>query len=175
MTIYVDTETTGLSPQDEIVEIAIVNDDGEALLNTLVRPTHHDCWPEAQAIHGVSPKAVAHAPTYDELRTTIQTLFQNQEVVIYNRAYDSQYLGTELGAAKIVQCCMLLFAQHFGEWSAWHGNYKWQNLNKASQYVLHKWEGEAHRALSDTLATRAVWHYLTRPEVRLRIDELKNV
>ena len=41
--------------------------------------------------------------------------------------------------------------------------------------VLHQWEGETHRALSDTQATRSVWHYLTRPDVRQRIDALKNV
>ena len=172
--VYVDTETTGLSANDEIVEIAIINDDGEALLNTLVKPTHHDSWPEAQSIHGISPKDVAHAPTYDELRPTIRNLFQNQEVVIYNKAYDSQYLSTELGTAKSVQCCMLLFAEHIGEWNHRYGNYRWQNLNKASRYVLHEWEGDAHRALSDTLATRAVWHYLTRPDVRHRIDALRN-
>ncbi|WP_062270751.1 3'-5' exonuclease [Endozoicomonas arenosclerae] len=175
MTLYVDTETTGLSANDEIIEIAIINDDGETLLNTLVKPTRHDYWPEAQAIHRISPKDVACAPTHDELRPTIRALLQDQEVVIYNKAYDSQYLGTELGAAKNVQCCMLLFAEHYGEWNCRYGNYQWQNLKKASQYVLHKWEGEAHRALSDTLATRAVWHYLTRPEVRQRIDALKNV
>ena len=66
---------------------------------------------------------------------------------------------------------MLDFAEHYGEWNHRHGNYKWQNLNKASRYVLHQWEGEAHRALADTQATRAVWHYLTKPEVRAAIDQ----
>ena len=136
MTLYVDTETTGLSARDEIVEIAIINDNGEALLNTLVKPVHHNQWPEAQAIHGISPEAVAHAPVYDELRPTIEGLFQDQEVVIYNKAYDSQYLDTELEAAQSVQCCMLLFAEHYGEWNPRYGNYKWQNLNKASQYCV---------------------------------------
>ncbi len=175
MTIYVDTETTGLAARDEIVEIAIIDDEGDALFNALVKPVHHSQWPEAQAVHGISPKEVAHAPIYDELRPIIRRLLQDQEVVIYNKAYDSQYLGTELEVANSIQCCMLLFAEHYGEWNHRYGNYKWQNLNTASQYVLHKWEGEAHRALSDTLATRAVWHYLTRPEVRQRIDALKNV
>ena len=175
MTLYVDTETTGLSANDEIVEIAIINDDGDALLNTLVKPLDHNQWHEAEAIHGISPANVAHAPTYDELRPAIRELFQDQEVVIYNKAYDSQYLSTELGAAKSIQCCMLLFAEHCGEWNHRYGNYKWQNLTRASHYVLHQWQGEAHRALSDTLATRAVWHYLTQPDVRQRIDALKNV
>ena len=45
--VYIDTETTGLYIGDEIVEIAIINDD-EVLLNSLVKPVNHTCWPDAQ-------------------------------------------------------------------------------------------------------------------------------
>jgi DNA polymerase-3 subunit epsilon len=38
-TVVLDTETTGLGVDAEIVEIAIVAIDGRTLLNTLVRPT----------------------------------------------------------------------------------------------------------------------------------------
>lgn len=39
-TIYLDTETTGLDAffGDEIVEIAIIDEKGKVLLNTLVQP-----------------------------------------------------------------------------------------------------------------------------------------
>ncbi|MGI9274082.1 MAG: hypothetical protein ACR2PT_04370, partial [Endozoicomonas sp.] len=117
---------------------------------------------------------VARAPCYDELRPHILRLFQGQEVVIYNRAYDSQYLNLELGTARRVQCCMLAFAEHYGEWNARYGNYQWQKLDKASRYVRHQWQGRAHRALADVQATRAVWHYLTRPDERQRVDVLRS-
>ncbi|MGI9276021.1 MAG: hypothetical protein ACR2PT_14410, partial [Endozoicomonas sp.] len=118
---------------------------------------------------------VARAPCYDELRPHILRLFQGQEVVIYNRAYDSQYLNLELGTAHRVQCCMLAFAEHYGEWNAQFGNYQWQKLKTASDYVLYQWQGEAHRALADARATRAVWQYLTIPEIRTSIDKQRNV
>ena len=38
--LYIDTETTGLSRRSghELVEVAVVSDDGSALLSTLVNP-----------------------------------------------------------------------------------------------------------------------------------------
>jgi oligoribonuclease (3'-5' exoribonuclease) len=38
-TVYLDTETTGINPgHDDLVEIAILDDGGSPLVNTLVRP-----------------------------------------------------------------------------------------------------------------------------------------
>lgn len=40
-TVYIDTETTGLdSYRDEILEIAIVDDNGKSLVNSLVKPVN---------------------------------------------------------------------------------------------------------------------------------------
>ena len=95
MTVYIDTETTGLSSSDEVVEIAII-DDHQVLLNTLVKPTHLQSWAEAQAIHGISPDDVADAPTYDNIRSKVRELVAGETVVIYNASYDSMFLGEEL-------------------------------------------------------------------------------
>ena len=171
MTLYLDTETTGLSATDEIVEIAIIDDQNRVMLNTLVKPQHHKYWPNAQRIHGISPVMVETAPTYPVLTDTIETLVAGQDVVIYNKAYDCQYVGKELTKAHSVHCCMLAFARHYGQWDCYHGNYRWQNLKTASDYVLHHWQGDAHRALADVQATKSVWEYLTVPEIRQQIDE----
>ena len=37
--VFVDTETTGLSDNDEIIEIAVISEDGEVLLDTFVKHT----------------------------------------------------------------------------------------------------------------------------------------
>jgi hypothetical protein len=55
-TVYLDLETTDLHPsEDEIVEIGILDDQGQPLLDTLVRPIRHTSWPEAEYINGISP------------------------------------------------------------------------------------------------------------------------
>ena len=54
-TVYLDTETTGVADDDEMVELTIIDDDGEPLINTLIKPKFHRTWAGAQRVHGISP------------------------------------------------------------------------------------------------------------------------
>jgi DNA polymerase III subunit epsilon len=60
---------------------------------------------------------------------------------------------------------MLRFALVYGEWNQYHGICKWKPLSTAANHVGYKWEGNAHRALADTLACRAVWNYMEKAAV----------
>lgn len=53
--LFIDTETTGLGDDAEIVEICIIDSHGFILLNTLVKPTK-PIPDEAIAIHGITMK-----------------------------------------------------------------------------------------------------------------------
>ena len=156
-TIYLDLETTGLSPpDDEILEIAVVDDAGAVLLHSLVRPAHTMAWPDAAAIHGLTPADVQDAPALDALRPQIVRAVRGKTVVTYNAAFDQAFLPAELTAAAELCCCMVAFAEHYGEWSDWHGGFRWQVLGVATEYVRHRWETQSHRAVADALACRAV-------------------
>ena len=39
--IVIDTETTGLTPYDEILQLSIIDGNGKTLLNELYRPLNH--------------------------------------------------------------------------------------------------------------------------------------
>ncbi|PZD70547.1 DNA polymerase III PolC-type [Acaryochloris thomasi RCC1774] len=172
--LYLDIETTGLyPPDDEILEIAIADDSDQPLLNTLVRPTHNESWPEAQAIHGISPDDITTAPTLDELRPQIINLLFGQNVVIYNADFESGFLGAELAKAASISCCIEAFAEDYGDWSDYWGNYRWQSLAVAAQRVYHQWSGDSHRALTDALACRAVWQYLTEDAEKARVAAIR--
>jgi hypothetical protein len=67
---------------------------------------------------------------------------------------------------------MIAWAEHNGDWSEYHGDYRWQKLIHAAAAVRFKWPTDAHRALSDALACRAVWRYLTVSSERKRIDAI---
>ena len=58
-----DTETTGLYDDAEIVEISIIDENGGVLLDTLVKPLK-PIPAEATAIHGITNEMVATAPTW---------------------------------------------------------------------------------------------------------------
>jgi DNA polymerase III, epsilon subunit and related 3''-5'' exonucleases len=174
-TVYLDTETTGLdSCDDEILEIAIVDESAKVLLNTLVKPSKITTWLEAQAIHGITPEMVANAPTLNDIAEDIKAAVNGKDVVIYNAGFDTGFLGNLLDGAASIQCCMESYAEHVGEWSDYHMNYRWHKLIHAAGDVHHEWSGTAHRALADTLACRSVWRYLNDPAERERIDAINH-
>jgi DNA polymerase-3 subunit epsilon len=85
--LYLDTETTGIEKTSEIVEIAIVDDDGNQLFQSLVKPSK-PIPASAMAIHGITNQMVAGSPTFPILWQKIRPLFGNQMIGAYNSEFD---------------------------------------------------------------------------------------
>lgn len=164
-TYFLDTETTGLLGRysvgdDEIVEVAIVDSDGRPVINTLVKPTLRQSWPEAQKIHGISPADVAAAPTLEELLPKIKSIVAGQEIVIYNAGFDTQFLPPDVFSTSKIECAMLAYAEHVGEWNPHRGNFRWHKLSVAAAATGFPEDVTWHRALGDALAARHVWMHV---------------
>jgi DNA polymerase-3 subunit epsilon len=167
--IFLDTETTGLGDDAEICDIAVVDSDGQVILNTLVHPLV-PIPPEVTAIHGITNEMVDHAPTMAEVWPLLRHLLSYRPIVTYNAAYDSRLISQSLYAAcrtKVegvdYRCAMLLFSQWYGDWNDYRKSYKWQRLDVAAQCAgFPAWS--KHRALGDTLAARAVLLWLAGQE-----------
>ena len=164
--VFLDTETTGLyPPRDKIVEIAIVDGNGEVLLNTLVDPKR-EIPNEVIRIHGIDNKMVKGSPTIEDLEPQLIKILKGKKLIVYNLNFDIRFLSRSVvNSIKEKHCCMLRFASVYGEWNQYHGNFKWKPLSTAASHVGYKWEGNAHRALADTLACRAVWNYMEKEAV----------
>ncbi|MFT6842580.1 MAG: DNA polymerase-3 subunit epsilon [Psychroserpens sp.] len=161
--VYLDTETTGLFPgEDEIVEIAIIDNNGNDLINTLVKPVRNKSWTYAQGIHGITPLMVANAPTLDSLKDKIISVLKDKTCVIYNANFDVGFLSDCFNDSTEIACCMLDYAEEIGEWNEYREDYKWHKLINAASHVKHVWSGKAHRAKADTLACKSVWEYLKK-------------
>lgn len=141
-----DTETTGLYAA-ELVEIAIVDPQGNPLLNTLVQPTIR--IPEDVInIHGITNEIVAMGPSFAEVYPQIFTALEGKQIIIYNADFDLGILKyccqlhnlPLLGLSKRSHCLMGWYSQWVGEWSRYYKSYRWQPL------------GGGHRALSDCRA-----------------------
>jgi DNA polymerase-3 subunit epsilon len=175
--IFLDTETTGKDPHTaECLSVAIIDYAGTVLLDTLVRPVRTKAWPDAQAIHGITPAQALRPelPTLAELTPRIAELLRGREVVIYNAGYDTTTLAAAFahGEPAAVHCAMLAFSEHpeVRVWNSHHGNYRWQSLATATDHVGHQWRGQAHGALADCYAARDVWAWLTDPAERARLQ-----
>lgn len=155
MTIFLDTETTGLSSAsgDEIVEIAIVDAAGRVLIDTLVDPRRPIPW-GASSVHGITDEMVRGKPTLKKIMPRIEQIVSKQQVVIYNSSFDIQFFPSRLNSSHSVECAMRRFATVTGG--------SWRRLDVAAKQVGHRWTGQAHRALADALACRSVWLWLER-------------
>lgn len=176
-TLYLDIETTGLDSGHEIVEAALIDDEGRVLLDTLCDPgPSHWVDGEARAIHGITDDMLVGQPPVAEVKAEILHLCRGCEVVIYNAAFELGFLpdlALATGAAK-THCAMDAFAELYGEWSEFHGGWRWQTLAVAARRAGHVWRGAGHRAVHDAYATRAVWHWCLANRERIRDERLQH-
>ena len=101
-TFFLDTETTGLHPpHDKLVEVAIVNEAGDIVLDTLVNPERPIGF--ATEIHGISDEMVENAPTLENLWPQIFEIIENNHVIIYNAQFDTKFFPDALNLLKILR------------------------------------------------------------------------
>lgn len=150
-----DTETTGVAWNDEILSLAIVDQDYYVLFNKRFKPVRKIEWPNAQAVHGISPEDVKDCLPILAYKKEIIDIFSNYNLVIgYNVGFDFRMLEHDLGIDFTIGCIvkdvMLDFARIYGE-KGKYGSYKWQKLVTCAKY--YNYQFNAHDALEDVKAT----------------------
>ena len=152
--LILDTETTGLSSTDAIIELVIINQSGNIVFCALICPEfpegyEKNAWPDATAVNGITPEMVTHAPRLSELKDQVLKTIGDQPVVIYNADFDAAFLQ-RAGITIINPVCLMKgFAKYYGEWSNYYKEYKWHSLDMACAF-MHIERAERHRALADT-------------------------
>lgn len=156
--IVIDTETTGLNfENDEILQVSIVDLDGNLLFNSYIRPYLKTQWPGAQRINHITPEMVQDAPYLHEVAPRIRGIFRAAELVIgYNTSFDLEFLWPVLKGeppASRIYDVMLAFAPIFGEWDSKNETYKFQKLSTCADYFGYIPTVEYHNSLGDVMAT----------------------
>lgn len=154
-TVILDTETTGLGSDAEIVEIAILTPQGDVLLDTLVQPTR-PIPPEASLIHGIEDDHVETAPTFRDLWPQLRAILADKLILAYNVDYDLRLLLQSLTASDIqdpficdFDCVMILTQEHLAR-------RRWCNLATAAFVLGCDKQDPTHRALGDAKTALAV-------------------
>jgi len=155
--VILDSETTGLDGDAEIVQLSVINAQGVTLFDTLIQPSDPQLLLRpgkgglcAAEIHGIYPEHLAEAPLFRDVYSELWKVLRDRPLVIYNRAYDTRVLkhccalaGVQVPYTKTnTYCAMLTYAQFVGEWNDYRGDYRWQPL-----------DGGDHSALGDCRAT----------------------
>lgn len=168
--LFLDTETTGVRSTAEVIEICLVDHQGQVCFNSLVHP-RLPIPAESTQIHGISNAMVALAPTWSQLWPQVQSLLTSRPIGIYNADFDMRLIrqthiqqGLPWDANPITSfCIMLLYAQFYGEWDEQRNSYRWQSLEKARQRFNLPLPN-SHCAKDDALLARAVLEQIAYSE-----------
>lgn len=170
--LFLDTETTGLGTADEVIDLAVIDRDGQVLIDTLIKPTV-PLLPEVTAVNGITPEMLAGAPEFPEVMGKLFPLVSGRQVVTYGAGFDVKMLRQTAAAWVLPSpverafCAMIAYAEYHGERSPW-GDWKWQKLAEAARQCKVQIPDQLHRALADTELLRQVFlHMVSRnPGVR---------
>lgn len=166
--VYLDTETTGVRNDSEIIEFSILDHDGSVLVDTLVKP-RLPIPADATRVHGITNEMVAGAPGWNEVWPEVLSILDGRYVGIYNVDFDLRLMKQSCQGSGIAWrnprsklfCLMKLYAYFYGERDFRKGGYRWQSLEDAGRQCGIELPN-AHRSKDDTLLTRELLHFIAR-------------
>lgn len=154
--IFFDTETTGNTEKDFLVQIAYKYDDG--IFTGLYKP-ENKIPPEASAIHHITNKMVADKPTFKEStdQPIIKKLFEDKDsvVVAHNAPFDLMIIEKE-GIKPNKFICTLRVARELDK----EGKIERYNLQYLRYLLDLDVEAVAHDAMGDVLVLEKLFERL---------------
>ena len=99
--VFLDTETTGLSPEsgDRIIEIGCVEIVNRRLtgrrIHFYVNPERRNSI-DAYKVHGLSDEFLADKPLFEQVADELIEFLRDAEIIIHNAAFDVGFLDAEL-------------------------------------------------------------------------------
>jgi len=164
--VYLDTETTGMHFNSEVIEIGIIDDQGKTLFDQLVRP-RGKIDPAAGRVHGITIEMLADAPTWEQVWPQAEVVLTSRKIGVYNVEFDLRLMKQSHSRVWLTWALpesnffdiMKLYARFYGDWDPFHKSFRYQSLEIAGRQCGIRLPN-AHRALDDCLLTRALLHYM---------------
>ncbi|MDX5880822.1 MULTISPECIES: 3'-5' exonuclease [unclassified Bacillus cereus group] len=110
--VMLKVETTGLTSWDEIIQIAIVDQDEKVLLHTYLQP-EAEISTEARYKHGKENKDLVNEPKWVEIYPQVKEIIENNRVFVFNAEFVLRLLQATNGRydlpymdCKKVECLM---------------------------------------------------------------------
>ena len=168
--IFLDTETTGVGLYDLVIEIGIVDLEGNVLFNSLINPGR-PIPQDSSKVHGITDEMVAEAPSLKTAWSEIEDILHNRAIGMYNAEFDYRLMKQSADNAGLpwsIQrdqafCVMNMFAAWYGEWNRRANNFRSQKLEFAGKFCGIDLPNN-HHAVDDAKLTAALLKYLAEYE-----------
>jgi DNA polymerase-3 subunit epsilon len=148
--IILDTETTGLDENAEVIQLGVTDGAGNILMDNVACKPLRPIPAEATTVHHITNEMMKEVEPFQSAWDTLTRIAYGKIVVVFNAAYDRRLLLQS--ASRLLmpepllparwECAMLKHAEWVGEWNDYHGSFRWQRL-----------QGGDHSALGDCIAT----------------------
>ena len=167
--IFLDTETTGIGLYDLVVEVGIVDLDGNVLYNNLINPGR-PIPKDSSKVHGITDDMVSDAPSLITAWSEIEDILHDRAIGMYNAEFDYrlmkqsvEHAGLSWSIQRTAFCVMNMFAAWYGEWNRRANNFRSQKLEFAGKFCGIDLPNN-HHAIDDAKLTAALLKYLAEFE-----------
>ena len=175
--IVLDTETTGLMENDELLQVSILDaDTGTVLFNSYIQPCFHLVWPDAQTVNDITYEMVEDAPHIYKVLPVLNAIFRNVESVIgYDLYFDILFLkraGVKIPDNVVYHDVKDTFAVVYGDYNNQYHNFTWKSLSLCAEVLGYDWGTDtAHDSLADCKATLFCYNELEKSEYVAKYEE----
>ena len=180
--VILDTETTGLDPDDghriieigaiEVVNRSITGRDFHVYLNP-----ERDSDPGALEVHGLTTEFLADKPKFAHVVEDLMAFVKDAELIIHNAPFDLKFLNAELGKIgrpKVTDVSGPVTDSLQHAKSLYPG--KRNSLDAlCERYGVSHAHRTLHGALLDSRLLAEVWLAMTRGQDSLAIDDVYDV
>ncbi|BEI26356.1 3'-5' exonuclease [Vibrio fluvialis] len=149
---WLDTETTGLSSSDEIIELSICTHDKRVVFDSVLR-SKVNCSAQARAVHGITDEQIANGMPIESAKASLIELLEGKTIISFNVDFDCQMLFQTFGITAKKRFCVMKWSQSVLDYE------RWPRLEKVCERLNIK-QPEAHRSLADTITTIDVFNKL---------------
>ena len=139
--VVIDFTSTGYKSQDVVLGVAIMNLQGEVLVDQPIQPrelSKLNDLSKQNTLDYVNNRAVKLAPYLTEVLPQIKAALHNKKVISYNGHHISSVFSNTLAAEPNAEelafsstCLMHIYSSFAGQVSTIHHNYTWQKLPRA--------------------------------------------
>lgn len=160
--VIIDTETTGLSARDEIIELAAVSSDGAVLFESKLWPRRGSVPAASTRIHGLTIEELEGAPPWPDVLDDLHAAVAGHRILAWNAPFDER-LSVQSSRAWAVphplpgfECAMRAYAYGRGVGT---GSFKLERAATVEGVLV---AAQAHRSADDARLTLAVLKSLHR-------------
>lgn len=121
--IILDTETTGLGDHDQIIELTIIDMNGNILFDSLFNPSI-EVSEGAENVHGLTNDMLSNKPIWIDKWDEIKSILKDKVALIYNSSFDYRLMKQTCRAFNVefvpfkTKCLMNLYSDYI-EYDRW--------------------------------------------------------